>query len=225
MFSMCFCKFLMMDVFSDSKGRTVDFKNTIIIMTSNVGAQFIDKSTLMVGFQHATHEGQHVERYKKIKDLVMDAMKKTFRPEFLNRIDEIIVFQQLTKEEIRRIVDLMSTDLQNRLKSQGMELLLSDECKDLIAKDGYNPTYGARPLRRAIQRLLEDALAEQVLQGRFKDGDTIEASLEGEIIKFEKLTKKKASKAEKTEDSEKGEKSEKNGGERPSEKPAPASKA
>src|SRR5271170_5337168 len=94
---------------SDSKGRTVDFKNTIIIMTSNVGAQFIDKSTLMVGFQHQVAEGQHAERYKKIKDLVMDAMKKTFRPEFLNRIDEIIVFQQLTKEEIRRIVDLMST--------------------------------------------------------------------------------------------------------------------
>ncbi len=91
-------------------------------------------------------------------------MKKTFRPEFLNRIDEIIVFQQLTKEEIRRIVDLMSTDLQSRIKSQGMELVISDECKDLIAKDGYNPTYGARPLRRAIQRLLEDALAEEVFK-------------------------------------------------------------
>jgi ATP-dependent Clp protease ATP-binding subunit ClpC len=176
---------------SDSKGRTVDFKNTIIIMTSNVGAQFIDKSSLTVGFAaQAQPEGAHNERYKKIKDLVMDAMKKTFRPEFLNRIDEIIVFQQLTKEEIRRIVDLMSADLQSRIKSQGMELVISDECKDYLAKDGYNPTYGARPLRRSIQRLLEDALAEQVLQGHFKEGDTISTRLEGDEIKFEKPEKK-----------------------------------
>jgi len=176
---------------SDSKGRTVDFKNTIIIMTSNVGAQFIDKSSLTVGFAApALPEGVHNDRYKKIKDLVMDAMKKTFRPEFLNRIDEIIVFQQLTKEEIRRIVDIMSADLQSRIKSQGMELVISDECKDYLAKDGYNPTYGARPLRRSIQRLLEDALAEQVLQGNFKEGDTILTKLDGDEIKFDKPEKK-----------------------------------
>src|SRR3984957_5352363 len=193
---------------SDSKGRTVDFKNTIIIMTSNVGAQFIDKSSLTLGFQQQTVDTAHAEKYKKIKDLVMDAMKKTFRPEFLNRIDEIIVFQQLTKEEIRRIVDIMSADLQSRIKSQGMELVITDVCKDLIAKDGYNPSYGARPLRRAIQRLLEDALAEQVLQSKFKEGDTIEATLEGDTIKFEKAVKKK-SKAEKSEDGDKGEKTEK----------------
>jgi ATP-dependent Clp protease ATP-binding subunit ClpC len=196
---------------SDSKGRTVDFKNTIIIMTSNVGAQFIDKSSLTVGFQQQATDMHHLERYKKIKDLVMDAMKKTFRPEFLNRIDEIIVFQQLTREEIRRIVDIMSADLQSRIKSQGMELLLTDECKDLIAKEGYNPTYGARPLRRAIQRLLEDALAETVLQGLFKDGDTIEATLDGETIKFEKSAKKpeteKPEKADKAEKSDKSKKS------------------
>lgn len=187
---------------SDSKGRTVDFKNTIIIMTSNVGAQFIDKSSLAVGFQVSDKAQEHSERYKKIKDLVMDSMKKAFRPEFLNRIDEIIVFQQLTKEEIRRIVDIMSADLQSRIKSQGMELAISDECKDLIAKDGYNPTYGARPLRRSIQRLLEDALAEQVLQGRFKEGDTILTKLEGEVISFDKAPSKpeketKSSKKEK----------------------------
>ncbi len=210
---------------SDSKGRTVDFKNTIIIMTSNVGAQFIDKSALGVGFQIATNEGQHAERYKKIKDLVMDAMKKTFRPEFLNRVDEIIVFQQLTKEEIRRIVDLMSADLQSRIKAQGMELVITDNCKDLIAKEGYNPTYGARPLRRAIQRLLEDALAEQVLQGKFKEGDTIETVLEAETIRFEKAAKKKASKADKSEDSDKSDKSDKpEKGEKP-EKATSSSKA
>ncbi|MBY0359124.1 MAG: ATP-dependent Clp protease ATP-binding subunit [Candidatus Obscuribacterales bacterium] len=175
---------------SDSKGRTVDFKNTIIIMTSNVGAQFIDKSSLAVGFQVADKAEEHAERYKKIRDLVMDSMKKSFRPEFLNRIDEIIVFQQLTKEEIRHIVDIMSADLQNRIKAQGMDMVISDECKDLIAKDGYNPTYGARPLRRSIQRLLEDALAEQVLQGRFKEGDTILTKLDGETIVFDKASTK-----------------------------------
>src|SRR3984957_736372 len=169
---------------SDSKGRTVDFKNTIIIMTSNVGAQFIDKTSLTLGFQQQTVNQEHAEKYKKIKDLGMDAMTKTFRPEFLNRIDEIIVFQQLTKEEIRRIVDIMSKDLCDRIKQQGMELIINDDCKDMLAKDGYNPTYGARPLRRSIQRLLEDALAEKALQGNFKDGDTIDTVLEGEIIKF-----------------------------------------
>lgn len=175
---------------SDSKGRTVDFKNTIIIMTSNVGAQFIDKSSLAVGFQIADTKSEHSERYKKIRDLVMDSMKKTFRPEFLNRIDEIIVFQQLTKEEIRKIVDIMSADLQSRIKAQGMELVITDECKDLIAKDGYNPTYGARPLRRAIQRLLEDALAEQVLQGSFKEGDTILTVLDNDTVRFDKSSSK-----------------------------------
>lgn len=194
---------------SDSKGRTIDFKNTIIIMTSNVGAQFIDKSALTLGFQQAHVDTQHTDRYKKIKDLVLDAMKKTFRPEFLNRVDEIIVFQQLTREEIRRIVDLMSADLQSRIKAQGMELIITDDCKDLLAKDGYNPTYGARPLRRSIQRLLEDAVAEQVLQGKFKEGDTIETVLDGESIKFEKLAKKSTTKADKAEKAEKPDKSEK----------------
>ena len=116
-------------------------------------------------------------------------MKKTFRPEFLNRIDEIIVFQQLTREEIRRIVVLMSADLQSRIKSQGMELVVTDECKDLIAKEGYNPTYGARPLRRAIQRMLEDNMAEQVLMGKFKEGDIIITKLEGDSVVFEKTGK------------------------------------
>jgi ATP-dependent Clp protease ATP-binding subunit ClpC len=175
---------------SDSKGRTVDFKNTIIIMTSNVGAQFIDKTAMSLGFQVQTTAGEHASRYKDIKDKVMDSMKKTFRPEFLNRIDEIIVFQQLTREEIRHIVDLMSADLQNRVKSQGMELVITNDVKDQLAKEGYSPTYGARPLRRAIQRMLEDAMAEQVLMGKFKEGDTIVTKLDGETVSFEKTEKK-----------------------------------
>ena len=189
---------------SDSKGRTVDFKNTIIIMTSNVGAQFIDKTSLSIGFQQQVTEAQHSDRYKKIKDLVMDSMKKTFRPEFLNRIDEIIVFQQLTKEEIRLIVDIMSSDLQARIKTQGMELTIANECKDLIAKEGYSPTYGARPLRRAIQKMLEDTLAEQVLQGKFKEGDIIGTCLEGETIVFEKTSKKSGVKSDNPKESKDG---------------------
>jgi len=161
-------------------------------MTSNVGAQFIDKSTIGIGFQTGVVGGEHAHHYKKIRDMVTDAMKKTFRPEFLNRIDETVVFQQLTREEIRKIVDIMSADLQSRIKSQGMELRISDECKDYIAKDGYNPTYGARPLRRSIQRLLEDALAEQVLLGNFKEGDIIETDLDGDTITFKKSGKKPA---------------------------------
>jgi ATP-dependent Clp protease ATP-binding subunit ClpC len=205
---------------SDSKGRTVDFKNTIIIMTSNVGAQFIDKTALSLGFQQQSATLEHSDRYKKIKDLVMDSMKKTFRPEFLNRVDEIIVFQQLTREEIRQIVDIMTADLSKRIESQGMELVLSDECKDLLAKDGYSPTYGARPLRRSIQKMLEDALAEQVLTGVFKEGDVIEGKLDGEIIKFEKAerkvikpekekTERSEPKAEETKKPEKGDKAHK----------------
>jgi ATP-dependent Clp protease ATP-binding subunit ClpC len=197
---------------SDSKGRTVDFKNTIIIMTSNVGAQFIDKSALTLGFQVQQAEGAHVERYKKIKDLVMDAMKKTFKPEFLNRVDEIIVFQQLTKEEIRLIVDIMSADLQSRIVANKMELVITTDAKDLLAKEGYNPTYGARPLRRAIQRMLEDALAEQVLAGNFVEGDVIETELEENVIKFKKADRKveKPVKADKEKDKdEKAEKADK----------------
>jgi len=175
---------------SDSKGRTVDFKNTIIIMTSNVGAQHITKTSLSLGFQAPTSESaEHDEKHKKIKDLVMDSMKKTFRPEFLNRIDEIIVFHQLTKVEIRKIVELMAQDLQNRIETQGMKLVISDDCKDLLAKDGYQPQYGARPLRRAIQSQLEDALAEHVLAGTFKEGDTIETVVEEEKISFKKTGK------------------------------------
>ena len=189
---------------SDSKGRTVDFKNTIIIMTSNTGAQHITKTSLTLGFQVQTPEGEHESRYKEIKNKVMDSMKKSFRPEFLNRIDEIIVFQQLTKEEIRKIVDLMAADLQSRIKAQGMELIITDENKDLIAKAGYDPTYGARPLRRAIQRLLEDALAEQVLMGKFKEGDTIQTILSGEEIAFEKAKGSEASKPKEVEKVGKG---------------------
>lgn len=161
---------------SDSKGRTVDFKNTIIIMTSNVGARGIENPT---PFGFASKE-DHQARYEKIKDTVMDEMKQVFRPEFLNRLDDIIIFEPLKREEIRQIVDIMIKDLLARMNQQKMKLELSDEVKDELAKEGYSPSYGARPLRRVIQKRIEDPLCEELLVARFKEGDVIRAVLKPE---------------------------------------------
>ncbi len=176
---------------SDSKGRTVDFKNTIIIMTSNVGARAIESSE-GVGFAVQVSEEA---KYEKMKEKVTDEMKRTFRPEFLNRLDDTIIFHQLTKEEIRRIVDIMAKDLVNRVKAQNMELILTDEVKDALAKEGYSPSYGARPLRRVIQKKIEDEISEEMLTGKFKEGDVITAVMKDNKIIFEKATKKKSTKA------------------------------
>ena len=177
---------------SDSKGRTVDFKNTIIIMTSNVGARGIENSAPL-GF--AVSDNDDKARYQKIKDTVLEEMKKTFRPEFLNRLDDIIIFHPLTKTEIRNIVDVMVRDLVKRVSTQSMELVISDEAKDYLAKEGYSPSYGARPLRRAIQKQLEDELTDMLLLGKFKEGDVIHTVMKDGKIVFEKSSpsKKKAS--------------------------------
>lgn len=158
---------------TDSKGRTVDFKNTIIIMTSNVGARGIENPTPF-GFASKASDS---ERYAKMKDTVLDELKQVFRPEFLNRLDDTIIFQQLSKDEIRQIVDLMAKDLFGRLAQQRLRLQLSDEVKDELAKEGYSPSYGARPLRRVIQKRIEDPLCEELLNNRFKEGDVIQAEL------------------------------------------------
>ncbi len=177
---------------TDSKGRNVDFKNTIIIMTSNVGARGIENPS---PFGFSVSDDDEKARYEKMKDTVMDEMKKMFRPEFLNRLDDTIIFHQLTKEEIRNIVDIMLQDLITRLASQSMALAVPDDVKDELAKEGYSPSYGARPLRRVIQKKIEDELSEQILLGRFKEGDNIAASMkDGEIV-FEKTDEKPAKKA------------------------------
>ena len=155
---------------TDSKGRHVNFKNTIIIMTSNVGASMIANQTKL-GFTTATEEKK--DKYEKLKDTVNEEMKKAFRPEFINRIDDIIVFSHLSKEEIREIVDLMMRDLFKRLDERGLKMEVTDEAKDFMASDGYNEAYGARPLRRLIQRKVEDTLAEEILSGKYHEGDTI----------------------------------------------------
>lgn len=156
---------------TDAKGKHINFKNTIIIMTSNVGASMITTQGKL-GFS-ANADDAKKDKYEKLKDTVNEELKKAFRPEFLNRIDDIIVFSHLSKEEIRQIVDLMMKDLFKRLSERELSIEVTDEVKDYLAKDGYNEAYGARPLRRLIQRKIEDQLAEEILGNAYQPGDTI----------------------------------------------------
>lgn len=183
---------------TDSKGRHISFKNTVIIMTSNVGASMIT-NTSKLGF--TTAEDESKSKYEKLKDTVSEEMKKAFRPEFLNRIDETIVFSHLSKEEIRQIVDLMLKDLFKRLAEKELNIEVSDEVKDHLAECGYSEAYGARPLRRLIQRKMEDSLAEEILSGKYVKGDTIKVTLVDGKISFEKASKaKKPKKADQVEE-------------------------
>ena len=172
---------------TDAKGRHINFKNTIIIMTSNVGASMIT-TTSRLGF--STSDDESKDKYEKLKETVSEEMKKAFRPEFLNRIDETIVFAHLSQEEIRQIVDLMLKDLFKRLAERELSVEVTDEVKDHLAKNGYSEAYGARPLRRLIQRKIEDMLAEEILSGKYAQGDTIVIKLVDDKIAFEKKSKR-----------------------------------
>ena len=164
---------------TDSQGKTVDFKNTIIIMTSNLGTRDISKG-VGIGFSASVGEGYD---YDKMREKVMEEMKKDFRPEFLNRIDETIVFHALTREDVKNIVDLMIKRVKDQLRSKDLEMELSDSAKDLLAERGYDPALGARPLRRTIQRLVEDPLSEKLLYKEFRAGQTIIIDArDGEIV-------------------------------------------
>ncbi|MFE4105148.1 ATP-dependent Clp protease ATP-binding subunit [Almyronema epifaneia] len=155
---------------TDAKGRTVDFKNTLLIMTSNIGSKVIEKGGGGLGFEF---EEDHAEsQYNRIRSLVNEELKQYFRPEFLNRLDEIIVFRQLTKDEVKEISTILLKEVFGRLTEQGITLEVTEKFKDRLVDEGYNPSYGARPLRRAIMRLLEDSLAEEILSGRIQEGDT-----------------------------------------------------
>ncbi|MEN6327926.1 MAG: ATP-dependent Clp protease ATP-binding subunit, partial [Syntrophomonas sp.] len=154
---------------TDGQGRTVDFRNTVVIMTSNVGAETLQKSKT-VGFTRAVDEA---EDYARMKDRVMEQMKHTFRPEFLNRVDEMIVFQSLSEPELKEIIKLLLKDLALRIKEAGFELEISEAARELIIKEGYDPAYGARPLKRAIQKLVEDKVSEEILKKTVEPGDKI----------------------------------------------------
>jgi ATP-dependent Clp protease ATP-binding subunit ClpC len=165
---------------TDSQGRVVDFRNTILVMTSNIGARLITEPK-KIGF--AAQEDESKKRYEEIKNSVMGELKKAFRPEFLNRVDEIIVFHQLDKEHIKQIVTLMLDGLQTRLKAKNLTIKVSEEAKDFLVEKGFDIVYGARPLRRVIQNMVEDKIAEGILDGKIKDGDTILVEMEkGEIV-------------------------------------------
>ncbi len=168
---------------TDSKGRHINFKNTIIIMTSNVGASMIT-NTQKLGFSISGDDKK--DRYEKLKDTVNEELKKAFRPEFLNRVDDIIVFAHLSHEEIRQIVDLMMKDLFKRLSERELEIEVTDAAKDYLAKEGYSETYGARPLRRMIQKKVEDVLAEEILSGNYKAHDKLLMDYRDEKIVIEK---------------------------------------
>jgi ATP-dependent Clp protease ATP-binding subunit ClpC len=166
---------LMLQIFedgrlTDSKGRTIDFKNTLLIMTSNVGSKVIEKGGGGLGFELS--EDQSSSHYNRIKSLVNEELKQYFRPEFLNRLDEIIVFRQLTKDEVAQIAEIMLKEVFERISLKGIQLEVTDRFKTRLIDEGYNPSYGARPLRRAVMRLLEDSLAEEVLSEKIKAGDT-----------------------------------------------------
>ena len=154
---------------TDGKGRTVDFKNTVIIMTSNVGAQQIQRET-SIGFRVVDDEKGE---YEAMKDKVTDELKRTFRPEFLNRVDEVIVFHALNKEHIGQIVDIMLNEVTQQLKERNIETNVTEAAKQVLVEKGFDRDFGARPLRRAIQRLIGNPLSDELLRGEFVDGGVI----------------------------------------------------
>jgi ATP-dependent Clp protease ATP-binding subunit ClpC len=163
---------------SDAKGRKVDFRNTIIIMTSNVGSDLIRKDSRL-GFSVASDEIKNAEdQYRRMKDQVTEAMKRVFRPEFLNRIDQPVVFHALSQTDIRTIVNLELRDVRNNLKQKEMSLVVSERLLDHLGTEGFDPVFGARPLRRVIQNEIEDMLSDKVLDGTFSEGDTVELDYE-----------------------------------------------
>jgi ATP-dependent Clp protease ATP-binding subunit ClpC len=166
---------------TDNVGRMVDFKNTVVIMTSNLGARQIGSATTL-GFGKS-EEGRIP--YEKMKEMVLAELKKAFNPELLNRIDEVIVFHPLDKGHLNQIVDLILRRIQQQLEEKNLSLYLEDAAREFLIREGYDPTYGARPLRRAIERYIEDPLAEEVLRGRFSEGGTIVVKMGPDSLEFE----------------------------------------
>jgi ATP-dependent Clp protease ATP-binding subunit ClpB len=161
---------------TDSKGRTVDFKNTVIIMTSNIGSEIILENSL----NSAVNGGS----FEETKDQVMAIMRDRFKPEFLNRVDETIFFKALTLTQLKDIVDIQAESLEKRLDEQGISIMFTDEAKELLATRGFNPIYGARPLKRTIRQLVENPLAKLILAQKYMEGDTVIVDVEDDEITF-----------------------------------------
>jgi ATP-dependent Clp protease ATP-binding subunit ClpB len=160
---------------TDGKGKTVDFKNTVILMTSNLGSKFIEQSGIEALQKETAGETREVweREYEKVQDAVRQELRQHFRPEFLNRIDDIVLFKNLTRDQIRDIVEVQLKDLRKRLAERNMSLELSDKVKAILAEKGYDPVFGARPLKRAIQKYMQDPLSLKILQEDFGEGDQI----------------------------------------------------
>ena len=169
---------------SDAKGRKVDFRNSIILMTSNVGADVIGRSTALGFARHRDTAGNEQEAYDDMRDKVLAELKHVFRPEFMNRIDGVIVFHALSREHINDIVDLEIDKVCRRLHDHGLSLGLTDEAREYLGEKGYDPNLGARPLRRVIQMEIEDALSEGVLAERFSEGDFVTVGVEDGELAF-----------------------------------------
>jgi ATP-dependent Clp protease ATP-binding subunit ClpC len=170
---------------TDGQGNIVDFRNTVVIMTSNIGTTYA-KGGSTLGFRTSAEPVEH----EKMREDIREALKKTFRPEFLNRIDEVIVFQRLSKEDMKRIVDLQMKDIGQRLLEQGLDIQLSEAARDWLAEEGYDPAFGARPLRRTLQRLVESPLSKKLISSEFKVGDQLQIDVEDGELVFRKVEKK-----------------------------------
>lgn len=171
-------------ILTDGKGKTVNFRNTIIILTSNVGAAQIKKQNTL-GFMTGSNENE--TEYEKMKDNIMEELKRSFRPEFLNRIDDIIVFHQLTEENLQKVVKLMLRSVSKRLNDQDIKINFTEEAEKLLAKKGFDPSYGARPLRRTITKIVEDKLSEEILAGSIHKGDSVSVSVKEHDLQFSKV--------------------------------------
>ena len=169
---------------TDSQGRTVDFKNTVIVMTSNIGAKSLTAAGGKLGFsaEEAGSDPDAEKRFQQAKEAVLAELRQTFRPEFLNRIDDIIVFRPLTEKDIEEVARRMLKTVSARMETMGLHLDASDEAVAELAKEGFDPKYGARPLRRAIQSKVEDAVAERMLDGTLKSGDTARLTVEDDKL-------------------------------------------
>ena len=172
---------------TDSQGHTVDFRNTIIIMTSNLGGEIINKTKHALGF---VEENSDEASYNSMKSIVMEEVKKTFRPEFLNRLDEVIVFHSLKKSDVEKIIDILMKDVKKRIQERGMKITLNKRAKEYLIAKGFDPIYGARPLKREIQKDIEDPLSEELLANKFSPGDTIIVSVNRGKIVFRKRKNK-----------------------------------
>ena len=169
---------------TDNQGRTVDFRNTVIIMTSNLGASYLKEDSAAMGFLAAKGKAEKAktDSFEEAKKNTMEAVKRHFRPEFLNRIDEMIVFHPLTGDDLNKIVHILLRDVTNRLHERGMDLEVSDDAMAILVKEGSDFAFGARPLKRAIQRLVEDPISDLILKGEAKEGCVIKAEAKDDDI-------------------------------------------